>query len=221
MNVLVIDVGGTKVKCLATGQTEPRKFASGPEMTPRQMVDGVLAITAGWAYEAVSIGFPAPIRNGVATRDPVNLGPGWTDFAFATAFGKPVKLINDAALQAVGSYEGGKMLFLGLGTGLGSALVVDSLVVPLELAHLPYRKRQTYEDYVGHRGLERRGFDKWLKAVFDVTARLKAAMVADYVVLGGGNVKRLTELPAETRRGGNAKAFDGGFRLWTDAQLRY
>jgi polyphosphate glucokinase len=219
MKVLVVDVGGTSVKILATGQDERRKFPSGPTLTSAEMVAGVKRAAAGWDYEAVSIGYPGPVVRGRPVKEPVNLGPGWVEFDFEAAFGCPVKVINDAAMQALGSYEGGKMLFLGLGTGLGSALVVESTVEPLELAHLPYKKR-TFEDYVGLRGLERLGHKKWQRCVEDVVARLAAALLADYVVLGGGNVKELTNLPPGTRAGSNANAFVGGFRLWQEHQPR-
>jgi polyphosphate glucokinase len=213
MNVLVIDIGGTSVKLLATGQDAPRKFLSGPELTPEQMVAGTVQAVTGWDYEAVSVGYPGPILHGRVVSDPVNLGPGWVGFDFTAAFGHPVRLVNDAAMQALGSYKGGKMLFLGLGTGLGSALIVDSLLEPLELGHLPYRKA-TFEDYVGVRGLKRLGKRKWRRAVTDVVARLRAALEPDEVVLGGGNVKKLEELPPGCRAGVNANAFVGGFRLW-------
>ena len=214
MRVLVIDVGGTNIKLLATGRKEPRKFPSGPTLTARQMTEAVLEATRDWDYEAVSIGYPGPVVKGKPLLEPHNLGPGWVGFDFAAAFGRPVKVINDAALQALGSYEGGRLLFLGLGTGLGSALISERVVTPLELAHLPYRKGRTFEDYVGLRGLKRLGLRKWRRAVADVVARLKAAVVADYVVLGGGNAKRLKELPAGARLGSNDNAFRGGFRLW-------
>jgi predicted NBD/HSP70 family sugar kinase len=213
MKVLVIDVGGTNVKLLATGQTERRKFPSGPALTPEQMVAGVLKTAEGWDYDVVSLGLPAPVRRGRPFSDPPNLGPGWVGFDFDKAFGRPVRVINDAAMQALGSYEGGTMLFLGLGTGLGSAMVVDGMVVPMELAHLPYRKH-TFEDYLGLRGLEGHGPKKWQGFVEDVVARLSAALQPDYVVLGGGNVKKLKTLPPGTRPGENANAFRGGFRLW-------
>jgi polyphosphate glucokinase len=216
MNVLVIDIGGTGVKLLATGQDAPRKFPSGPELTPQQMVAGVTEAAAGWNYEAVSIGYPGPVLRGRPVTDPPNLGPGWVGFDFAAAFGRPVKVVNDAAMQALGSYEGGKMLFLGLGTGLGSAVIVDGVIEPMELAHLPYRKA-TFEGYVGLRGLKRLGKKKWRRMVDDVVARLSAALEPDYVVLGGGNVKKLKELPPNCRAGDNVNAFRGGFRLWDRA----
>jgi polyphosphate glucokinase len=214
MKTLVIDVGGTNIKMLATDQDAPRKFPSGPRMTALQMVENALKATADWEYDGVSIGYPGPVVHDKPLLEPRNLAPGWVDFDFSGAFGKPVKLINDAAMQALGSYEGGRMLFLGLGTGLGSALIIDGVVAPLELAHLPYRKRRTFEDYVGLRGLVRLGKKKWTIAVADVTARLQAAMVADSVVLGGGNAKKLKRLPTGARLGLNTNAFLGGFRLW-------
>ncbi len=219
MKVLVVDVGGTSVKILATGQGERRKFPSGPTLTPAEMVAGVKRAAADWQYEAVSVGYPGPVVRGRPAKEPANLGSGWVGFDFEAAFGCPVKVINDAAMQALGSYEGGKMLFLGLGTGLGSALVVDSLVEPMELAHLPYKKG-TFEDYVGLRGLKRLGHRKWQRCVEDVVARLSAALLVDYVVLGGGNVHKLAQLPAGTRAGSNDNAFLGGFRLWEEHQPR-
>jgi len=217
MNVLVVDVGGTHVKILATGQKERREFASGPTMTPAEMVAGVLKTAEGWAYDAVSIGYPGPVLRCKPVSEPHNLGQGWVGFDFESAFKHPVKIINDAAMQALGSYRGGRMLFLGLGTGLGSALIVDGILEPMELGHLPYKKA-TFEDYVGIRGLERLGRKKWQKRVADVVARLVAATEADEVVLGGGNVKKLDELPPLCREGDNDNAFVGGFRLWEETQ---
>ncbi len=216
MNVLVVDVGGTNIKILATGQTQRRKLPSGPAMTPDQMVGGVQQAAEGWTYEVVSVGYPGPVVQGKPMMEPVNLGKGWVGFDFEAAFGHPVKVINDAAMQAIGSYEGGRMLFLGLGTGLGTAMIADGIVEPMELGHLPYRKR-TYEDYVGERGLQRLGKQKWLRRVNDVVARLRDALEPDYVVLGGGNAKLLDPLPAGCRLGDNANAFKGGFRLWEQA----
>jgi polyphosphate glucokinase len=216
MKVLVIDVGGTHFKILATGESEVRKIPSGPTLSPAQMVEDVRREARDWEYEAVSIGYPGPVLRGRIVQEPRNLGPGWVGFNFAAALGRPVKLLNDAAMQALGSYEGGRMLFLGLGTGLGSALVVNKVVVPLELAHLPYKKGRTFEDYVGVRGLDRLGKKKWQRAVADVTARLRAALVAEYVVIGGGNAKKLNQLPEGARAGANQNAFTGGFRLWED-----
>lgn len=213
MQLLVVDVGGNHVKILVTGQEAPREFASGPSMTAEEMVCGVLKAAAGWKYEAVSIGYPGPVLRGRPVSEPHNLAPGWVGFDFEAAFGCPVKLINDAAMQALGSYEGGKMLFLGLGTGLGSTMIVDGIVEPMELSHLPYRKG-TYEDYVGVRGLKQEGKKKWRHYVEEVIARLVAALQPDDVVLGGGNVRKLKTLPAGCRAGENANAFRGGFRLW-------
>jgi polyphosphate glucokinase len=213
MKVLVVDVGGTHVKVLVTGQTEPRKFLSGPKLTAARMVSGVKKLARDWKYEAVSIGYPGPVLHDRPIADPCNLGHGWVGFKFRAAFGRPVRIVNDAAMQALGSYKGGKMLFLGLGTGLGTALIVDGIVEPMELGHLPYKKG-TYESYVGAQGLKRWGKKKWRRHVADVVARLVAALQPDDVVLGGGNVKKLKELPPNTRAGDNANAFLGGFRLW-------
>ena len=211
--VLAIDVGGSHVKLLVSGESEPRRFDSGPDLTPEQMVEGVRAAADGWSWDVASVGVPTPIRGGKVIAEPVNLGEGWVGFDFERALGKPTKVVNDAVMQAIGSYDGGRMLFLGLGTGLGSALIVDGVVEPLELGHLPYRKK-TFEDYVSERALERRGKKKWTEAVFDVVERLSAAMEPDYVVIGGGGVKHLDELPPNSRRGDNENAFRGGFRLW-------
>lgn len=214
MEVLVIDVGGNNVKVLASGAEAMRKVRSGPKLTPRKMVAGVLEATADWDYDVVTIGFPAPVVHGQLSLEPVNLGTGWVGFDFEAALGKPVKLINDAALQALGSYEGGRMVFMGLGTGLGTALVVDGVVVDLECGHLPYREGKSFEDWVGTASLKELGKPDWECCVHDVTARLKAAFVADYVVLGGGNAKKLKVLPPDARLGQNSNAFPGGFRLW-------
>ncbi len=216
MKILAIDIGGTNVKIKASDQNEIRKFPSGKEMSSQQMVHGVQEIAKDWQYDVISIGYPGPVAHDKIIKEPANLGPGWVDFDFAAAFGKKVKLINDAAMQALGSYEGGRMLFLGLGTGLGNTLIIDGVIAPMELGHLPYKKKQTFEDFVGVRGLERLGKKKWMEAVFDVVKRLQAALIADYVVLGGGNAKKLKELPAGCRLGNNENAFLGGFRLWQD-----
>jgi polyphosphate glucokinase len=217
--VLVIDVGGTSVKILATGQSESRSFRSGPKLTPRRMVSGVKKLAADWTYDVVSIGYPGPVLGGRPSAEPVNLGRGWIAFDFAQAFGRPVKVMNDAAMQALGSYQSGKMLFLGLGTGLGSALIANGAVKPMELGHLPYKKG-TYEDYIGRAGLERNGKKKWRRHVADVVERLAAAIRPDETVLGGGNVNNLDALPRRCRAGENANAFLGGFRLWAgDAVL--
>jgi len=214
VNVLVVDVGGTHVKILATGQTEMREMVSGPTLTPEAMVEGVKRLAEGWTYEVVSIGYPGPVVRGLPRLEPHNLGPGWVGFDYAAAFGHPVKLVNDAAMQALGSYEGGTMLFLGLGTGLGSALIYNGVLEPLEFAHLPYKKGRSYEDYLGIRGLKRLGKKRWRMAVADVVPKLRAAFEVDYVVLGGGNSRKLKTLPEGARLGDNANAFLGGFRLW-------
>jgi polyphosphate glucokinase len=214
--VLAVDVGGSHVKVLRSGETEHRRFESGPELSAQQMVDGVRSLTSDWPFDKVSIGIPSPVHDGHVVSEPVNLGAGWVGFDFEQAFGKPTKVINDAAMQALGSYEGGKMLFLGIGTGLGSALVVNGVVEPMELGHLPFRKA-TFEDYVGERGMTRLGKKKWQKAVFETVELLTAALEPDYVVLGGGNAKKLAELPPDVRLGANDNAFVGAFRLWDSA----
>jgi polyphosphate glucokinase len=211
--VLVVDIGGSHVKLRAAGQGAPRKFESGPALTPRAMIAGVRKLTRGWSYDVVSVGYPGPVRHGRPAQEPHNLARGWVGFDYEAAFGCPVKIINDAAMQALGSYEGGRMLFLGLGTGLGSTLIIEGIVHPLELGHLPYRKG-TFEDYVGLRGLRKRGKRKWRRAVDDAVTRLVAAVQPDTVVVGGGNVKKLKTLPPGCRTGLNANAFRGGFRLW-------
>ncbi len=214
MKVLVIDIGGTHAKVLATGHRKFVEIPSGPKMTPAKMAAAVRAATEGWKYDVVSIGYPGAVVHGRPFTEPHNLGSGWVGFNFRKAFGRPVKIINDAAMQALGSYGGGRMLFLGLGTGLGSALIVENVLEPLELAHLPYQKGRSYEDYVGLAGLERLGKKKWRHHVREVVKQLKAALQADYVVLGGGNARLLRKLPPGTRLGNNANAFQGGFRLW-------
>jgi len=216
--VLVVDVGGTSVKILATGQTEARSFRSGRTLTPARMVSGVKKLAADWTYDVVSIGYPGAVLGGRPIAEPHNLGRGWVGFNFAHAFGCPVKVVNDAAMQALGSYKGGKMLFLGLGTGLGTAMIVDGIVAPMEIAHLPY-KRGTYEDYVGRTGLERDGQKRWRANVADVVARLIAALQPDDTVIGGGNVEKLDALPPGSRPGDNANAFRGGFRLWAKGSV--
>ena len=215
--VLVIDVGGTNVKVLATGKRTPRKVPSGPTMTARHMVEAVRQLVADWSYDVIALGYPGAVRAGRPAVEPKNLEKGWVNFDFAVAFGCPVKIVNDAAMQALGSYQDRRMLFLGLGTGLGSALITDGVLIPMELAHLVYRKGRTYEDYVGLRGLKRYGKKKWRRYVVDVVTALKHALQADYVVLGGGNAKRLKGLPKDVRLGDNAHAFIGGFRLWEKA----
>jgi polyphosphate glucokinase len=213
--VLVIDVGGTSVKILATGQKKYRSFRSGPTLTPGRMVSTVKQLATDWTYDVVSIGVPGPVLGGRSIGEPRNLGRGWVGFDFARAFGRPVKVVNDAAMQALGSYKGGKMLFLGLGTGLGTAMVIDGFVTPIEVGHLPYKK-STYEDYVGRDGLEHHGRKKWRQYVADVVERLIGALRPDDTVIGGGNVTKLKELPAHCRPGENANAFRGGFQLWAD-----
>jgi len=215
-NILAIDVGGTNVKVLATGQKEPVKIPSGPKMTAKKMVKEVREATKDWDYSVVSIGYPGPVVHGRPLCNPHNLGSGWVGFDFRKAFGRPVKIVNDAAMQALGIYRGGRMLFLGLGTGLGSAMIVDGILEPMEVAHLPYKKGRTYEDYLGIRGLKRLGKKKWRRHVADIAESLKSALEADYVVLGGGNAKLLKALPPGCRMGDNATAFIGGFRLWDE-----
>jgi polyphosphate glucokinase len=210
--VLAVDVGGSHVKALLKGETEKRRFKSGPKLTPEQMAKGVLEIVDGWAFDRVSVGIPAPVRGDRPIAEPVNLGDGWVGFDFDGAFGVPTRVVNDAAMQAIGSYEGGRMLFLGLGTGLGSALITDNRLEPLELAHLPYKKK-TFEDYVNNSALKK-DKKKWHKAVFDVVERFTAALQPDYIVIGGGGADDLDELPPNCRRGDNENAFLGGFRLW-------
>ena len=213
--ILAVDVGGSHVKSVLNGIDERRRFASGHQLTAAEMVEGVLEQTKDWEYVGVSVGVPAPVVAGKVVREPVNLGKGWKDFDFEKAFGKPTKVINDAAMQALGSYEGGRMLFLGLGTGLGTTLIIDGFVVAMEVQHMPFRKG-TFEDYVGERGLERLGLKRWRKALLEVIDVYVAAFSPDYVVLGGGNCTELDELPPNCRIGANEDAFLGGFRLWVD-----
>jgi polyphosphate glucokinase len=217
--VLAVDVGGTHVKILVTGEHQPRSFASGPRLTPSKMIAGIKRLARGWTYRVVALGYPGAVLHGRPIAEPHNLGHGWVGFDYGKAFGRPVRIVNDAAMQALGSYRGGKMLFLGLGTGLGTTMIVDGIVEPMELAHLPYRKA-TYEDYVGVRGLAKWGKKKWRKHVADVVGRLAAALEPDDIVLGGGNAKKLKQLPPRCRLGDNANAFLGGFRLWQTAAKR-
>jgi polyphosphate glucokinase len=213
LKILAIDVGGTHVKILASGRKQKREIVSGPKMTARQMVARVKKLAQGWAYDVVSVGFPGPVLHNRPVAEPRNLGPGWMGFDFASAFGLPARVINDAAMQALGSYRGGRMLFLGLGTGLGSAMIVNGNLEPMELGHLPYKKG-TYEDYVGARGLERFGKKRWRKLVEDVVEQLVAATEPEDIVIGGGNLEHLKKLPQGCRAGNNANAFVGGFRMW-------
>ena len=215
-SVLAVDVGGSHVKALLSGESEPRRFNSGKRLGARRMVEQVLELTKDWSYDVVSVGVPAQVHSSRVVHEPVNLGEGWVAFDYEAAFGRPTVVVNDAAMQAIGSYEGGRMLFLGLGTGLGTAIIVDGVVEPMELGHLPYKKR-TYEDYVGERGRERLGKKKWQKVVLEVIEEFTAALDPDDVVLGGGNAEDLTELPPKARLGDNANAFLGGFRIWDDS----
>jgi predicted NBD/HSP70 family sugar kinase len=214
MKTLVVDVGGTHVKVLASGRRAPVKIVSGPTLTPRDMVRAVRNATSGWSYDRVSIGYPGPVHDGKPIEDPWNLGPGWVGFDFHRAFGKPVRIVNDAVMQALGSYEGRTMLFLGLGTGLGTALIQDAVVIPLEVGHLPYHHGKTYEDWIGEAGFRRLGKHRWRRHVLEIVELLSAAFLVDYVVLGGGNVRHMKRLPKGVKRGRNANAFAGGYRLW-------
>lgn len=216
MKTLVVDVGGTNVKLLASGRRAHRTIPSGPALTPRTMVGEALAAVEDWSFDTVTIGYPGPVRDHRPAKEPVNLGKGWLRFDYGKAFGRPVRMVNDAAMQALGSYQGGRMLFLGLGTGLGTSMVLDGTVVPMELAHLPYGEDGTFEDYVGDAGMRARGKARWRRHVSRVVELLRAATVTDYCVLGGGNVRHLATLPPHTRRGDNANAFRGGFRLWQE-----
>jgi polyphosphate glucokinase len=214
MKILIIDIGGTNIKVASTDNRVPIKIPSGPEMSARQMVEQVIAATKGWKYDRISIGYPGPVVHHKPIAEPHNLAPGWVDFPYQTVLGKPIRFINDAAMQALGGYQGGRMLFLGTGTGLGSSMIFDGLVIPLELAHLPYKRGRTYEEYIGVLGLERRGKKRWHKSVLDIATRLRAALVCDYVLLGGGNAKLMKELPEGIILGANSNAIDGGLKLW-------
>jgi len=218
VRVLVVDVGGSHVKCLATGHSVPRKFDSWPDMTAAQMVERVLRLVADWTFDVVSLGYPGAVVDNRPAKEPHNLGVGWCGFDFEAAFKRPVKVLNDSAMQAYGAYRGGKMLFLGLGTGLGTALIVDDVLIALELAHLPYKKHDSYEDRVGKRGLERLGEKKWRREVASVIELFRRALLPDYIVIGGGNAKRIDDLPADVSRVDNSAAFTGGFYLWRGAQ---
>ncbi|WP_078058343.1 ROK family protein [Rhizobium rhizosphaerae] len=217
--VLAIDIGGSHVKIRTQAVEEERRVESGPTMTAAEMVAAVKSLADGWHYDVVSIGYPGPVHDNRPSRDPAHLGPGWAGHDFAQSFGRPVKVVNDALMQAIGSYRGGRMLFLGLGTGLGMALILEGVCHPLEAGHLPYRKGRSFEDYVSEAAREARGKKKWRDAVADVAQRLDAAFLPDEVVIGGGNVEHLKTLPPRCRRGDNALAFLGGFRLWTEPKL--
>jgi polyphosphate glucokinase len=219
LQVLTIDVGGSKVKVKCSGGDEVRKAASGPRMTAETMVATVKAITDDWIFDAISIGFPGLVIRGRIEREPYKLGSGWIGLDYADAFGKPTKIINDAAMQALGAYDEGRMLFLGLGTGLGSSLILDGVVHPLQLGHLYGKKGRRYEDYAGKKGQKRLGKPRWRKAVTRMIADLSLALLPDYVVLGGGEAKEMKSLPPNCRRGSNADAFEGGVRMWTDPRL--
>ena len=214
MKILVVDVGGNNIKVLVSGQTAPLKLPSGPRLSAARMAAAVKKVAAGTKYDRVTVGFPGPVKDGRPAAEPLNLGRGWVRFDYARAFGKPVRVVNDAAMQALGSYHGGRMLFLGLGTGLGASLVLDGFIQPLEIAHLPYRNGKTYEDFLGKRGMDRVGKKRWRELVFEIVPRLHHAFQVDEIVLGGGNAKQLKGLPPATRLGSNANAFAGGFRLW-------
>jgi polyphosphate glucokinase len=214
--VLAVDVGGSHVKVLASGETERRRAPSGPTLTAAEMVAAALGAAAGWHWDVVSVGVPAPVHGSRVVSEPVNLGRGWVGFDFEQAFGVPTKVVNDAAMQALGSYEGGTMLFLGLGTGLGSTLIVDGRIEPMELGHLPFKKR-TFEDYLGERGRRRFGAKRWQKLVAEAVEHLSSALEPDTIVLGGGNAAKLGALPANALLGSNENAFTGGFRLWHPA----
>ena len=219
MKVLVIDIGGTNVKIAATDMRVPVKIPSGPTMDAQKMAKDVLVATEGWTYDCISIGYPGPVTHERPLAEPHNLAPGWIDFPYQKVFGKPIRFINDAAMQALGGYKGGRMLFLGTGTGLGTALIFDGVVIPLELAHLPYKKGRTYEQWIGLAGLERLGKKRWRRSVLDIMERLQAALVCDSVLLGGGNAKLMKNLPNHVMLGANSDAIDGGIKLWQDATI--
>jgi polyphosphate glucokinase len=214
MKVLVIDIGGTNIKVASSANPVPIKIPSGPTLTSKMMVDQVLLATRTWDYDCVTLGYPGPVNHDAPVVEPHNLAPGWVDFDYGKAFGKPYRFLNDAAMQALGGYKGGRMLFLGTGTGLGSAMIIDGVIIALELAHLPYKNGKTYEEYIGLAGLEHRGKVKWRKSVLDIVERLKAGMVCDYVLLGGGNAKLMKDLPSHVILGANSNAIDGGIKLW-------
>lgn len=217
--VLAIDIGGSHVKIRCSTSKEERRIDSGPDLTAKAMVDGIMALASGWDYDVVSIGYPGVVKNNRILKEPVHLGSGWADFDFAESFGKPVKVVNDALMQAIGSYEGGRMLFLGLGTGLGTALIVDNVCHPLEIGHLPFSKKKSFEDRVSEAARENDGKKKWRKKVREVAERFGVTLLPDYIVIGGGNVKHLDEMPPHCLRGDNTRAFIGGFRIWQDGKL--
>jgi polyphosphate glucokinase len=219
--VLAIDLGGSHVKARLSSGSERRAVVSGTAMSAQKMVEAVKKMTADWQYDVIGMGYPGPVADSKPTTEPHNLGPGWKGFDFSAAFGKPVRLVNDAVMQAIGSYNGGNMLFIGLGTGLGSAMVVNYVCLPMELAHLPYKKDATFEDFIGERGLEKYGKKKWRKSVETIIGRLQAALLPHETVIGGGNVDKLEKLPDGCRAGDNENAFLGGFRLWKDENLRF
>ena len=220
MEILVVDVGGTHIKIRSSYGEKIRQTSSGPAATPQQMVDSILKLADDWRFDVISLGYPGEVRGGRPSLEPNHLGLGWVDFDFQSAFRRPVKIVNDAAMQALGSYQGGRMLFLGLGTGLGSAMVIDKIVQPMELSQLPYKDGLTFGDLLRQSGMERLGRQAWRQEVAEVATLLRAALVADYVMLGGGNVHYLDGLPPHTRLGNNANAFEGGFRLWWDPEIR-
>lgn len=217
--IVTVDIGGSHVKILSNAGGQERRFESGPNMTPGQMADGLEKLWDDMQFDVLSMGFPGPVGHNRILVEPHNLGTGWVGYDFAQRFGKPVRLVNDALMQAVGSYQGGRMLFLGLGTGLGAAMIIENVAQPMEIAHLPYRKGRTFEDYLGEASLEKRGLKKWRKHVHKAVKALCKALEPDYVVIGGGNVDRLEALPPRSQRGDNANAFKGGFALWQNEKL--
>jgi predicted NBD/HSP70 family sugar kinase len=218
VNILVIDIGGTNVKVWKSGEADKEKFPSDKKLTPHDLVDEVKKIAADWEFERVSIGYPGDVRNGHPSAEPFNLGDRWVDFDYADAFGCPVRIMNDACMQALGSYEGGRMLYIGLGTSIGSAFIIDGTIVPLAVGHLKLHGDKSFEECVNRKALEEDGVERWQKRVAEAAEALKWAFFADYVVLGGGNVKELAELPPGCRRGGNHNAYFGGLRMWEDAK---
>jgi polyphosphate glucokinase len=217
LRILTVDVGGTHVKFEVNGRSERRVFESGPKLSAKRMVNQVKRLAGDWSYDVVSLGYPGLVVRNRVVAEPHNLGRGWVGFDFEKAFGRPVRVVNDAVMQALGSYQGGRMLFLGLGTGLGSAMIIDGAIEPMELAHLPYRKGRTFEEYVGAAGLKRLGKRKWRKHVLGVIKQLSTALEPEYVVLGGGNAKNLGKLPPRVRMGSNDNAFKGGYNLWNES----